>query len=667
MKVRLGTKLALGFGLMLVITGALGGLAAWKMQVGAHDAEATAQQIVPGVVITSRISENGARIFLAMCTFGLNGDEKQLPIYEDAKAQIDAAFKDGEQLVAAHPNLTELQTGLATARETYTQYASLSDKSVTVRGTMDAAVKLLGPGGVEAAKKGDLLDSTQQEALKNGIAGGWDIEKIKKQAAICAMTDDITTEIGALRIANWKSQALSDSKIAEEGLTRFTTLDEKLTTLATIVTVKSDQDLIADLRGTLKQYHENMLSFKNAFHEIQELGKQRTPFHLALTASIAKLGALGLENDRVASEASAKALNQACTAIFGGLAIAVLVGITLAFFITRSITKPVIRIITALASGSEQTASAAGQVSSSSQSLAQGASEQAASLEETSSSLEEMSSMTKKNADSAHQANVLSGEAKTVADKGNLAMGKMSSAIADIQKSAMETAKIIKTIDEIAFQTNLLALNAAVEAARAGEAGKGFAVVAEEVRNLAMRSAEAAKNTAGLIEGSVQNAKNGVAIATEVATSLSEIQQSTEKVNALVAEIAAANAEQSQGIGQVNQAVQQMDKVTQGNAAAAEESAAASEQLSSQSEQMRSVVNDLQELVGGAQASGGPVSHRSSSRPQQRPTRRPTHSAAAKPASAHPASPRQPEPHEQAFPLETPEAGNDFSDFNAAA
>ncbi|MGC4033585.1 MAG: methyl-accepting chemotaxis protein [Tepidisphaeraceae bacterium] len=207
--------------------------------------------------------------------------------------------------------------------------------------------------------------------------------------------------------------------------------------------------------------------------------------------------------------------------------------------------------------------------------------------------------MTKRNADTAQQASAMSSDAKAVSDKGNGAMEKMSAAIADIQKSATETAKIIRTIDEIAFQTNLLALNAAVEAARAGEAGKGFAVVAEEVRNLAMRSAEAAKNTTALIDGSVLNAKNGVLIANEVAANLAEINDTSGKMNALITEIATACAEQSTGITQVAQSMQQMDKVTQGNAAAAEQIAATSEQLTAQTEQVHAIVTQLTELVGG--------------------------------------------------------------------
>jgi methyl-accepting chemotaxis protein len=267
--------------------------------------------------------------------------------------------------------------------------------------------------------------------------------------------------------------------------------------------------------------------------------------------------------------------------------------------ITRKTNRTLAKLADTLGNGSRQAASASAQVSASSQSLAQGASEQAASLEETSSALEEMSSMTKRNAEAAQQAAALSAEAKESADKGNTAMVRMSAAINDIQTSATETAKIVKVIDEIAFQTNLLALNAAVEAARAGEAGKGFAVVAEEVRNLAMRSAEAATSTAAMIEGSVGNARNGVAIATEVANTLAEITTVNTKVNALIGEIAAASNEQAQGIGQVNSSVTTMDKVTQGNAAAAEESAAASEQLASQADQLRQMAANLSHLVCG--------------------------------------------------------------------
>jgi len=286
-----------------------------------------------------------------------------------------------------------------------------------------------------------------------------------------------------------------------------------------------------------------------------------------------------------------------------GISIAcVLLALVVLFIMSRSIARPIYGVVAGLREASEKVASAAVQVSSASQSLAGGASQQAASIEETSSSLEEISSMTKQNAEHSGQADSLMKSANQVVSKANEAMGELTTSMEEISKASEETQKIVKTIDEIAFQTNLLALNAAVEAARAGEAGAGFAVVAGEVRNLAMRAADAAKSTANLIEGTVKKVKGGYDLVTKTNEAFVEVANASGKVGELVAEIAAASDEQSRGIGQVNKAVAEMDKVVQQNAAHSEESASSSEEMKAQAEQMKLFVLDLATLVGGKRA-----------------------------------------------------------------
>jgi methyl-accepting chemotaxis protein len=288
------------------------------------------------------------------------------------------------------------------------------------------------------------------------------------------------------------------------------------------------------------------------------------------------------------------------TAMYTGSALGIGLAAVLGFLALWKVKKTLSGVIDGLSKGSEQVSSSASQVASSGQNLASGASEQASTLEEISSSLEEMSSITRQNAANARQANEMAAEAKGATERGMVSMGRMSQAISVIRQSSEETAKIVKTIDEIAFQTNLLALNAAVEAARAGEAGKGFAVVAEEVRNLARRSADAAKTTASLIGDSQKNAENGVSTVRETEDVLKKVAEQMQKMAHLVADVSSASEEQSKGVDQINLAVSQLENVTQSNAATAEESASAGEELEAQSRELIQYVGSLLEVVHGS-------------------------------------------------------------------
>ncbi len=351
---------------------------------------------------------------------------------------------------------------------------------------------------------------------------------------------------------------------------------------------------------------------KQKAFELATTGGFGVASHVWFDASTAKIDLMKVVENRLAQDylattAETKAAAWLALLLSGsltaGLAVATLV---FGLWTIRSITGPLRNVVSGLSAGADNVASASGQVASASQSLAEGASQQAASLEETGASLEEISSMTRRNADNADSANSLSTQTRAAAEAGANDVRELSGAMAEVKTASDDIARIIKTIDEIAFQTNILALNAAVEAARAGEAGAGFAVVADEVRSLAQRSAKAARETAEQIENSIQKSHRGAALSEKVDKSLQEIVLKARQVDDLVAEIASASREQSQGISQVNDAVAQMDRVVQSTASTSEESAAAAEELSTQAVGLNESVADLLRVIGEGSGSHTP-------------------------------------------------------------
>jgi methyl-accepting chemotaxis protein len=420
---------------------------------------------------------------------------------------------------------------------------------------------------------------------------------------------DLRFEVTLLRIANLRYIMLNDAAQKKDIETQIESSETNLAAVVaqyqTRISTEQERTIFAKVSPLLDAYRSETKKMREA----NNLGKSEET--QALLASAGKIGADFVSVTDNLMQDSGKSVSQQGTSIRSSVSsskltticaigLAIILGLGVAWFITRDTTRVLGGLAHNLGEGSNQVAAAAGQVSSASQTLAEGASEQAASLEETSSSLEEMASMTKRNSENAQKANDLAKQARQAADKGVGDMQAMSTAMEAIKVSSDDIAKIIKTIDEIAFQTNILALNAAVEAARAGEAGMGFAVVADEVRNLAQRSAQAAKETAVKIEGAISKTGQGVEISNKVSQTLNEIVTKARQVDELVAEVAGASREQTQGITQINTAVGQMDKVTQSNAANAEESAAAAEELNAQAAVMKESVTELLHLVGGS-------------------------------------------------------------------
>ena len=396
----------------------------------------------------------------------------------------------------------------------------------------------------------------------------------------------------------------------EKGWERLRNAEQALPKLRELV---NSSDAFADIRPDVEQLCLDFRSYqpvlariidvvqKNQNHgpEFADLLKEWARLGGKMVDAAGRLSRNGSRATEDSSKQAAGQLHKATSALGGACVASLLIGVALAFFITRDATSALRKIILELGDAAHQVAGAASQISRSAQSLAQGSSEQAASLEETSASSEQINATASQNAQNSKSAADNMVEASERVGEANRNLGQMMASMNEINASSDKISKIIRVIDEIAFQTNILALNAAVEAARAGEAGMGFAVVADEVRNLAQRCAQAAKDTAGLIEESIAKSNDGKAKLDQVAEAVRSITESAGKVKTLVNAVKLGSEEQERDIEQVAKAIMQMQKVTQLTASNAEESASASEELSAQSETLEAIVVRLESMVHG--------------------------------------------------------------------
>lgn len=565
------------------------------------------------VRLSARMSQSLLEMHRAEKNMILSSDEKMMDEYrkeyDESKKELDDRTTRIKVLVsdANKVKLEEFTISVNDFTKISDEVQSLTRENSNEKAKMllrtDAREQLLVSQKIMDELK-ILIDKDISEEFKKQDVN---IEILKQKAEALRLISNIDSNmLKSTRDAGVAILSTKDEDIKELSNRSNEFLENANTNLKDLrrVTDENKNSLIDDATKAVEAYHKIQtkildLTIRNSNQKAFELssGKGREAIAKARTLirDIAIDNEKMMDESKVQSDANYESIRNLNLIVSG---VGILVAILIAFFMVRQMMSLISSSVTGLGEGAEQVASAASQISDSSQQLAEGAQEQAASVEEVTSSLAETRATVDQNAQNAREADLLSKDANDSAKLGYEHIQELTTSMAEINESSRKIANIIKTIDEIAFQTNLLALNAAVEAARAGEHGLGFAVVAEEVRNLAQRSAEAAKSTADIIEQSIEQVRKGNSITAETNKAFEDILDKVKKVGDITGEIALASKEQATGVQQISEAMGQVDQVTQTMASNSEESAAASEEMSAQAVQMKIAIGLVADIFG---------------------------------------------------------------------
>jgi methyl-accepting chemotaxis protein len=593
---RIGQKITLGFSIILALAALLGGIALVAMNAAGRKTDDLSKKQVPAVAHASMVERHARETMYQIRGYTMSDNESMLTAGEEALKQTQDDIASALKLANEH-NLPALKGHAEKAGAAAQAYEALLKKTVTAKTESKKALSERSAAAELFTNQITALIQDQEEKLAKELGESADTHAIAERCLKLKLANEIIDLGNDIRIAAFKAQALDDPAIFRARLKDFESINGIAERLISLAKDPANKEELHRIQKAATDYRDAALRYIEREEDIATISKDRQVKAGEVLTAAEEAAKVNMDKTTAAAVSSAEELAAASLVMWIGLGTAIALGITFAVWITRGIIKALTRIGAELGSCSEQTSSAAQQVANGGQTLADGTSKNAAALEETSASLEEMSSLIRKSAENAQSANAVAGQAKAAGDRGASAMIDLAKAIAEIKGNADQTAKIIKTIDEIAFQTNLLALNAAVEAARAGDAGKGFAVVAEEVRNLAQRAGEAARNTAQLIEASVKSAEQGVGLSKNVTQVVNEMTGASNQVNDLVGEIAVGTNEISKGIDQISLAVRQVDSVTQSSAAAAEENSAVGEELSAQASALSDLVRELLAMI----------------------------------------------------------------------
>jgi hypothetical protein len=594
------TRLALGFGVVLALLALSGAVTIWCMREGADRATSVREAYIRQADLASRIERTAtvARLQFTYHIYAFRAGAWEKG--REAIASVEQQEAELRKLVGERPELRGNEPAVQEVAEALRSYIKYSDTGKADRTQFNSARAKWEAACEDILSHIEMFAAGQREALAADVQRGAGAEIMKERFAKMATV----SEIDALaRDAHRNSSvALFDRDLAMigEAAPRVEEIIAKLDEITPLVHQPKNLALLKATREAAMLAQKAAQDLAEALIRESDHGREWTAAGLVLIAAIDKVVDLGTAGTDTASTGVVDTMRRGVLMVVSGVAICLLVGAAAAWILGYKLTRVLRGIALALTTGAEHSSAAARQVSESSKALAEGASAQAASLEETSASLEQMSGVAERNSEHASATRELAAATRTEADAGAGQARELIEAMDAIRKSSDEITRIIKTIDEIAFQTNILALNAAVEAARAGEAGAGFAVVAEEVRNLAQRSAVAARDSAGKIEAANAVSTRGATVSARVGETLQSIHQKATRVSELVGEMASANGEQSESLRQINAAMTQMDSLTQSGAASSEETASAAQQMNAQSQELLSAVEELDELVGHA-------------------------------------------------------------------